>query len=547
MPLIGTEGERIGYEVHDGPADAPPLVLIHGFTASAASFISNLHGLTGRFTVITVDLLGHGSSDAPEGVAAYGPDAAVARIVALFDHLGLDHPLVCGHSLGGALALRFALDRPERLSGLVVLNSNSAAGTPEWREHARANMREMATRVRAEGTDFMHSTRLYPGNSKRLPPEARRLLTESFEQLSPAGIAGTAEGLTVDVNSFERLGDLRTPTLVVIGDRDRGFVQNAPRFVVRMPRELVETFTIEGAGHAANLEEPELFNEALFAFATRIGYLSPAKASATTRDKTDDGPSAGGLAAVPVAGDTAIGSDDGLGPTLYAGALTALRAGGRSAAMATLGGGLIVFGAAMFVAAFVVGGGGEGAGVAIPASAGATQTATPIEQSAGVRTTASSTSASTATAVQAEQQSPTPVPSAAEATSASTPTRTPTPTSIATSTPPAEASASSTPTPTPTSAPTRTPLPTPAGPTVSISGPTSGQPGALLTFSASEIPAAITRTWSASNGTSAAHTSAFTVTFVGAGCHTVTLTGIFPGGVTRTATRTVAVGVASCG
>lgn len=532
MPLFGTDGARIGYEVHDGPTDAPPLILIHGFTASPASFVSNIPGLRERFKVITVELLGHGSSDAPTELAPYAPDAAVARLDGLFDHLGIETPLVCGHSLGGALALRFALDRPSRLSGLVVINSNSAAGTPEWRENARQNMKELAARVRAEGSGFMRTTRLYPAQSKRLPPEARRLLTEDFDRLRPEGIAGTAEGLTIAVNSFERLGELKTPTLVVIGDRDRDFVQNAPRFLVRMPSELVETFTIEGAGHAANLEQPEVFNRALFAFAERLGYIETGEAPP---------PMAPPLS---VPDDSALLDPDGdeFGPTLYASAIGSLRAGGRQAFLAIAGSGLIVAGAALLIAAFLAGGDGDSGGrVAADVDAGRTSTPTPLAQAAGVRTAALPTVTLTPAVSASGTQ-----PAAATNTQAAAAPATTTPTARPTATPKAQPTATPTAEPTVTNTPPPTPSPTPSGPSVSISGPSSGQPGSLLTFSVAESPAAITRTWSASNGASAAHSAAFSVIFSSPGCHSVSVTAIFPDGVTRSASRTIAVGVGSC-
>jgi haloacetate dehalogenase len=79
--------------------------------------VANLLGLVERFTVITADLLGHGGSDAPDDAALYTPAAAIARLAGLLDDLGFERTLVCGHSLGGALALRFALDAPERGPG----------------------------------------------------------------------------------------------------------------------------------------------------------------------------------------------------------------------------------------------------------------------------------------------------------------------------------------------------------------------------------------------------------------------------------------------
>ena len=66
MPQFGEPGQRIGYEVLPHPESAPPLLLFHGFSASPAAFMLNLPALTKKFKVVTVDLLGHGESDAPK-------------------------------------------------------------------------------------------------------------------------------------------------------------------------------------------------------------------------------------------------------------------------------------------------------------------------------------------------------------------------------------------------------------------------------------------------------------------------------------------------
>ncbi len=273
MPLFGAPGERIGYELYSHPDGAPPLVLIHGFTASKASFEANLAGLREHFTVITVELLGHGNSDAPDDAIFYRPERAIRRLLQLFDHLGYNRVLICGHSLGGALALRLALDAPEWVAGLVVINSSSAAGTPEWRDAARPRMEEMAARVRAEGTDFMKQTRLYPAHSKRLDPLSKELLTRDFDRLQPAGVAGTAESLVIDVNAWERHPTLGVPFLLVVGERDADFAPNASSFLARFPQDLVREVDLPAAGHAANIEQPAEFDAAVVDFAHDIGYL----------------------------------------------------------------------------------------------------------------------------------------------------------------------------------------------------------------------------------------------------------------------------------
>ncbi|HKS92295.1 MAG TPA: alpha/beta fold hydrolase, partial [Tepidiformaceae bacterium] len=122
MPRYGLPGQQISYDYFPNKrADAPVLVLQHGFTASSVTWNANITNLRKHFSVLLPDLLGHGGSDAPPDPAAYRPERAVERLVGLFDQLAIERAVFCGHSLGGALGLRFALDHPERLHGLVII------------------------------------------------------------------------------------------------------------------------------------------------------------------------------------------------------------------------------------------------------------------------------------------------------------------------------------------------------------------------------------------------------------------------------------------
>ena len=500
MPLFGNPGERISYEVHARRESAPPLLLVHGFTASSASFLSNIESLSDRFTVVTVELLGHGSSDAPLNAAPYGPGPAIGRLTALMDELGFGEVLLCGHSLGGALALRMALDFPQRVAGLVVINSMSAAGTPEWRETARANLLSMGARARAEGTAFLRKTNLYPAHSKRLPDDAREALIRDFDRMQPAGFAGTAEALVTDVNAFERIHELEMPTLVVIGNRDKGFVGAAPKIIAQIRPDLAHSITIEDAGHAANLEQPEAFETALFGFAEGIGYLSPVVPGGQPESKF------------------------------------------RSIALTAVGAILVAIGAGLLATAIIGGGDDKTTGIRaqnIPVGPSATATVLATKSAeavAGARTPGSTESATAA-------PSSTPV---APSTSTLEPSATTVP-ATATIRPPQ-------PTPTPTDTavpPTATPVPataTPAGGLfANISGPTSVAPGGIATFvdRSPRAAEALNRTWTYPGGTRRVDL-AVSVTFpVTPGCYPVTLTVVFPTG-TRSTSLTVSVGGAIC-
>jgi len=499
MPLYGPPGQRISYELYPHPADAPPIVLIHGFTASAASFHANLAGLREHFTVITAELLGHGGSDAPDDPAAYAPEPAIRRLLGLIDQLGYERVLICGHSLGGALALRLALDAPQWVAGVVVINSSSAAGDPAWRESARAGMAEMAARVRAEGTDFLKRTRLYPAHSRRLDPTSKELLVRDFDRLRPEGFAGTAESLVAPVNAYERHSELQAPMLLVVGDRDADFAPRADGFVERFPRGLVRAVHLPDAGHAANTEQPREFEAAVLTFAQSIGYLEPAR------------------------GDGRV----------------------ASRMMTALGGVLVVAGLGLLSAAiFVNNGNGESGGpvLAAPAPSEATPSATPQEQTAGTRSAGPINMGGIATANAAASPttaapSPTPIPpTPAQPTATATKP-------AATKPPAATATATATPTETPTLGPTATP----AGAYAAISGPATAAAGETVIFADASSPAAQIQTWTwVTPAGTTRHVPAVSARFTTPGCYTVSLTTLFKDGQSRSASLTVAVGGATC-
>ena len=505
MPLYGEPGQRIAYERYPHPGDGPPIYLLHGFTASAASFAANVAALREHFTVVTVELLGHGGSDAPDDPALYGPGPAVERILGLMDALGDERVLLCGHSLGGAVAVRCALAAPERFAGLVIINSASAAGTPAWAEAARAGMAELAVRVRAEGTEFLKRTRLYPAHGRRLDQRSRELLTRDFDRLTPAGLAGTAEGLIPFVNAFERLPELRVPVLVVAGQRDRDFMEVLPGFLAQLPPGLVRVVDLPEAGHAANLEQPREFEAAVVAFAREIGYLP--------------------------AGDSA-------GP----------RSARSSSTLSVAGGLLVAAGLGMIAAALIVAQvGKDGGRTFVAAEPEATPTAgfTPVTAVAGTRTAIPLPAGGVAT--------PTPAATAAGtaevpgAPAAATATATPTPRTAGqapapTATPAATATA--TPTPAPTATPTATA--TPSGPYAAIAGPLRVGVGESATYFDASRPVPLRVTWVTPSGT-VRDVHGVTVTFPSEGCFAVTMEAVFPDGMTRTAVVNVAVGDATCG
>src|SRR3954468_3001864 len=106
-----------------GPADAEPIVFLHGFPESHRTWRGVAPDLARDFRVIAPDQRGFGASDKPEGVEAYKTDRIVEDLIALADTLGLGRFTLVGHDWGGAVAWLAALRHPDRLSRLVIVNA----------------------------------------------------------------------------------------------------------------------------------------------------------------------------------------------------------------------------------------------------------------------------------------------------------------------------------------------------------------------------------------------------------------------------------------
>jgi pimeloyl-ACP methyl ester carboxylesterase len=159
------------YEVHDG--SGPYLLLVHGILSSRAHWLPNLAALSEVARPVIVELFGHGRSPSPEDPALYTPANYVREFDRIRTALGADPWFVCGQSLGAALTLRYALDRPEVFLGHVFTNSNSALAEDYWAERVRPVMQAQADRLAADGRRALDEHPLNPARSKRLPADVR--------------------------------------------------------------------------------------------------------------------------------------------------------------------------------------------------------------------------------------------------------------------------------------------------------------------------------------------------------------------------------------
>jgi len=230
----------------------PALVLLHGFTQTRQSWRRTVQALPGRYRAIAPDLPGHGqASERPASFAA-----ATAYIRAL------QPDILAGYSMGGRIALHAAFVlRPERL---ILVGASPGLADAEERNARRAADDALADRIERIGVDAFATEwgaqPLFDGQPERV----RAAAYADRLRNRPHGLAAALRGLGTGVMDplWDRLPELDLPVTLVVGERDEKFRAIAERMRERLPR--AELTVVPGAGHAAQLERPELVAAAIY-------------------------------------------------------------------------------------------------------------------------------------------------------------------------------------------------------------------------------------------------------------------------------------------
>ncbi len=269
MPTVLLNNTTYRYE---RAGSGPPLLLLHGFTGSAANWQPHVGVLAQQRTVITVDLLGHGTTDAPGDAARYAMPSAAADLIALVDTISKPPFDLLGYSMGGRLALYLALHHSTAVRSLLLESASPGLRTEAERTARRAKDNALAHRIERDGipafVDFWESLPLWESQSQ-LPPAAQSQLRQQRLQNRPQGLAHSLRGMGTGVQPalWERLNTVQQPTLLITGQHDAKFITIADEMAAKIPQ--AQRVTIAGAGHTTHLEQPEAFQQAVVNFLER--------------------------------------------------------------------------------------------------------------------------------------------------------------------------------------------------------------------------------------------------------------------------------------
>lgn len=246
---------KIHYEIK---GSGPAMVLLHGFMESLEMWYPFLPSLCKDFSVVMIDLPGHGKSLSHENENSM--EFMAGKIKEILDKEGIKKCTMIGHSMGGYVTLAFAKAYPGILNGLALFHSHPDADTTE----AKNNRERIINIVRKNKTGFIREfiPSLYAEeNRKKLQPQIDRQ-KEIAGEMDAEGIIAALQGMKERNDSIDFINSTSLPVLFIVGKQDSRIQLKRIQELIMMPSHS-EALILDNVGHMG-------FHEAEYACVTTL-------------------------------------------------------------------------------------------------------------------------------------------------------------------------------------------------------------------------------------------------------------------------------------
>ncbi len=255
------QGKNIAYQIS---GTGPALVLLHGFLESKAIWDDFTDSLQNNFTVIAIDLPGHGESEMLAEPHSMQLMAEAVKEVLIAEKI--EKAVVAGHSMGGYAALQFAVDNEDLLQGLVLFHSHANADTDE----AKENRRRTINIVNQNKSGFIRQFIPDLFDQKHIGDYTEKIqkLQDQAALMLPEAIVAALSGMRDRANQLQYLLLAEIPILFIIGKQDSRMPYNQVLAQAVIPSHS-EILLLEDVGHMGFIEAPDITLQALKHFAIR--------------------------------------------------------------------------------------------------------------------------------------------------------------------------------------------------------------------------------------------------------------------------------------
>jgi len=251
-----------------------PILFVHEFASDYRGWEPQMREFGKRYRCIAYSARGYTPSDVPDDPQDYSYLHVMRDCVAMLDHLKIDKAHLVGLSMGGYTSLQVALNHPGRVRSLVLAGTGSGSErwyTQDFHKHSQV----IGDQFERDGSAAVAAT--YGMSPSRIPFEIKdpRGFAEFTERLAEHDAKGSAntsrgfQGARPSLYDFEdAMAKLTTPALIVVGDEDERCIEPSLFLKSALPASGLVMFP--KSGHVVNLEEPDLFNQVVGDFLSRV-------------------------------------------------------------------------------------------------------------------------------------------------------------------------------------------------------------------------------------------------------------------------------------
>ncbi|MGP4109222.1 2-succinyl-6-hydroxy-2,4-cyclohexadiene-1-carboxylate synthase [Virgibacillus sp. L01] len=246
------------------------VVLLHGFTGTAATWNFFINDWQDHYQILTIDLPGHGKTtlETPRTM-----EECCADLIDLFDDLKLEKVHLAGYSMGGRTALSVAMLYPERIRSLTLESASPGLNSDDDRKSRVKHDEKLARRIEQNGiksfVDFWENISLFK-TQKSLPIDVQNQIRNERLAQSAEGLAYSLRYMGTGRQSswWYQLQDITIPVLLLAGEYDQKFVEINKSMSERISSS--KLVIVENAGHAIHVEQPGIFGNIVNEFYNSI-------------------------------------------------------------------------------------------------------------------------------------------------------------------------------------------------------------------------------------------------------------------------------------
>lgn len=243
-----------------------PLVLVHAGICDSRMWDEQFAVFAQQYQVVRYDLRGYGRT-----VPVAGPYAHHEDLRALLDHLGVEQAHLLGCSMGGTTILDFALAYPDRVASLILVCCEPSGFQDPVEEPLPADWNDIVAAFKAGEFERVaeYEVCLWVDGPHRMPDQVDAVIRDKVRAMNLIALQHEASGVgarqPLDPPAFGRLHEIKSPTLLIVGDLDQGSMVRAAAYMAEQIGDSHEV-VISGTAHLPNLEQPERFNELVLNF-----------------------------------------------------------------------------------------------------------------------------------------------------------------------------------------------------------------------------------------------------------------------------------------